>query len=535
MTLVIRLKFPAKRYHATPWGSHVNEGQIEWPPSPWRLLRSFISVGFTKLRWSGPGLPELGRSLIEKLAATLPCYKLPAITKAHTRHYVAAANKKPLIFDTWARVQDGFLDIYWDLNLSPGERALLEQLVKRLTYLGRAESWVSGEIFEVERLEPNAFPASSGAPDKGWEAVSLLAALNTNEYEQWRSPRVESALAELAPKPGRKASNGLIKKQIKAAEPFPPTLIDCLVAETGWLQSLGWNRPPGSQEVLYWRAPERRIQSRQKSRSNYSSDTHSFVLLSISNRSRNRSALPICERSYSQSRLLHKAIAYWVGKLQVGRNTAAALLGLGEADGRPEQGHSHSHILHLDLDQDGHIDHVLIWTPRGLDYQALTVLKSLRRTFMKGGTGELQIAFVGSGDLAEIRRLGLSDSVVQSVVGGQQGAHVWESVTPFFVNRFIKKRGKNSIEGQIQRELIQRAFPEAEIEILPLRAERFRRFRQYTFKDRRHSPPLSQPFALKLTFKEAVHGPVCLGYGSHQGLGMLRALTSPTSGDENER
>ena len=42
----ILFSFPGGRYHATPWGSHVNEGLVEWPPSPWRLLRPFIATAY---------------------------------------------------------------------------------------------------------------------------------------------------------------------------------------------------------------------------------------------------------------------------------------------------------------------------------------------------------------------------------------------------------------------------------------------------------------------------------------------------------
>ena len=44
MPVIIKLTFPAGRYHATPWGRHVNEGVPEWPPSPWRLLRALVAV-----------------------------------------------------------------------------------------------------------------------------------------------------------------------------------------------------------------------------------------------------------------------------------------------------------------------------------------------------------------------------------------------------------------------------------------------------------------------------------------------------------
>ena len=33
--IVISVYFTAGRYHSTPWGHHVNEGALEWPPSPW--------------------------------------------------------------------------------------------------------------------------------------------------------------------------------------------------------------------------------------------------------------------------------------------------------------------------------------------------------------------------------------------------------------------------------------------------------------------------------------------------------------------
>ena len=38
MPVIIRLTFPGGQYHATPWGRHVNEGAVEWPPSPWLMI-----------------------------------------------------------------------------------------------------------------------------------------------------------------------------------------------------------------------------------------------------------------------------------------------------------------------------------------------------------------------------------------------------------------------------------------------------------------------------------------------------------------
>ncbi len=77
-TLIFR--FPAGRYHATPWGHHVNEGLIEWPPSPWRLLRALLATGYAMLHWPTGGPPPEARSLVEKLASVLPDYRLPKAT-----------------------------------------------------------------------------------------------------------------------------------------------------------------------------------------------------------------------------------------------------------------------------------------------------------------------------------------------------------------------------------------------------------------------------------------------------------------------
>jgi len=42
--LIIELAFLNGRFHATPWGRHVNEGAPEWPPSPYRLVRALYDT-----------------------------------------------------------------------------------------------------------------------------------------------------------------------------------------------------------------------------------------------------------------------------------------------------------------------------------------------------------------------------------------------------------------------------------------------------------------------------------------------------------
>ena len=50
------LTFPWRRYHATPWCRHVNEGVVE--PSPWRLLRALHA----RWRIRAPELDDVSRA-----------------------------------------------------------------------------------------------------------------------------------------------------------------------------------------------------------------------------------------------------------------------------------------------------------------------------------------------------------------------------------------------------------------------------------------------------------------------------------------
>src|SRR5947209_20195295 len=98
----VRLTFAAGRYHATPWGRHVNEGVPEWPPSPYRFLRALYDVWQRKCF-------ELAedevRPVLETLAESNPQFTLPPAVATHTRSYLSANDKDPtaknLVFDSF--------------------------------------------------------------------------------------------------------------------------------------------------------------------------------------------------------------------------------------------------------------------------------------------------------------------------------------------------------------------------------------------------------------------------------------------------
>ncbi len=167
----LRICFPAGRYHATPSGHHVNEGQIEWPPSPWRLLRALIACGYNTQQWTE--MPPVARSLFEKLVHCLPSYRLPSANASHSRHYMPVGildkgrEKTTLVYDTWANITDEDLIVHWNCQLAIDEADLLRQLADCLGYLGRSESWINAELIHdstIESVQFNAFPSSVSRP-----------------------------------------------------------------------------------------------------------------------------------------------------------------------------------------------------------------------------------------------------------------------------------------------------------------------------------------------------------------------------------
>lgn len=542
-TLILR--FPGRRYHATPWGHHVNEGLIEWPPSPWRLLRALLSVGYTAGVWNGTGPPATARALIEKLATKLPRYCLPPAAGAHSRHYMPIGEinkgreKTTLVFDTWAQVDNGELAVTWDVDLAAEEVALLSELVTKLGYLGRSESWVLARLAEPNEFvmpEENSYPCDS-PPTIGWEQVSLLAPVASEKYIEWRQKQIDILLTELPPvePPAKKRLTKRDLKQTqerelareKAQAPFPPDLIACLQALTSWLKHHGWSQPPGSRRVLYWRksnALEAGVPRRQ--RRIIEAPPVEAVLLAMATASGNDHALPRIARALPQAERLHKQLVDAFKRANHDAHSKA-LTGCDEA-GAPLRGaHEHAHILPLDLDGDGHLEHFLIWAPMKLHARAQAAIRAVRRTFSKGGIGPLQLALAGSGALADLRGLpGVYGDGLCAVLGAPNGATEWVSFAPFVPPRYLKKRGRNTLEGQVAAELSSRGHPApTEVRVIdPHNDDRARRQRHFIRSRRLASaPPIDCGMTLLLRFGSPVKGPLCLGYGSHFGLGLFIA------------
>jgi CRISPR-associated protein Csb2 len=143
---------------------------------------------------------------------------------------------------------------------------------------------------------------------------------------------------------------------------------------------------------------------------------------------------------------------------------------------------------------------------------------------MKGGVGELQVAVAGVGALSDLRTIGdVHAKAVLGLLGPKGGATAWVSATPFVPPRHLKKRGSSSLAGQIEAELRVRDLSPAKIDILEWTAETLSMRHFVRRRSQGPQPPVDAGFAVRLRFDSPVVGPLCLGYGSHFGLGLFRS------------
>jgi CRISPR-associated protein Csb2 len=436
----------------------------------------------------------------------------------------SGTEKTSLVFDAWANTNNESLIVYWDCDLTEAEFATFKQLAESLAYLGRSESWVEVSVIESYEVGPNTIPFDgSQVLESGQEQVHVLVPMSPEMYAEWYD-RKKNEISDRDPLPGgkvkstSKAFKDALAAREKALDAYPADLIDCLTKDTAWWKERRWAQPPGSQFSLY---------SRPANGMNVSPSARPMLpiiplvdsmLISISTRSGNRSALPPICRTLPLAEILHRQL---VGTFfRKFRKNCPALTGCDEQGNPLRNSHQHTHILPLDLDQDEHLDHVLIHAPMGLDSEAQLAIRSIRKTYAKESS-ELQLAVAGVGTAEE-----LLASSSPSIVSKKSLA--WKSLTPFVLPRFQKKTGKNSLIGQIQAELESRGLPlAASVEILREETLAFRHF----IRIRRNGtsppvPPADCGFALRISFHEPLSVsklPLCLGYASHFGLGAFNA------------
>ncbi len=214
MSLIIEQSFPLGRFHATRWNQNPFEDRHgEWPPSPWRLLRALAARWFQYTRETGDEDEVKRDQLLTRLASEVPAFDLPSMTwrgepAPHQYHKTevawtdasakAAAVRKPkttLTVDHFRAVAPSefgsspervarVLWIWDKLDLTSEQTTLLEQLLRRTLYFGRAESWCQLRVStgplpssrcELSSLNKTGAPVLAVDPTKEFDIRRLLA------------------------------------------------------------------------------------------------------------------------------------------------------------------------------------------------------------------------------------------------------------------------------------------------------------------------------------------------------------------------
>lgn len=501
--LAIGFRFPAGRYHATPWGRHVNEADVEWPPSPWRIMRGLIATWHRKIHPEMASENILG-GLVQKLASELPSYYLPKVTRAHTRHYMpvreGAKDKPVLIFDAFVKVDPQHeLVVIWPESavLDDSELLLLDELLSRIGFLGRAESWIEARRIVQWQGKPNCTAGElSIDPETGeaFEPVSVICPVPSDTYAKWRSKTILAHGLE---------AGKLKKTQQQILATLPESFLDALRLDTADIQRSGWSQPPGARYVIYQRpyacfVPEREIRPLKHTRQKQITT----VRLALAGK-----PLPRIEDAVKIGEVIRQAAMSQTGS--TGTDGIPAVL-----SGHMPADNQHAHAFYLpESNRDGRIDHILIHADAGFAEDALAALDCVTRIWLQGGSKwrVLLETYGGKEDYPDHSYL--------------RQSREWISVTPYLHPWFQKKNF--TVEDQIRRECRERGISVPEITKLPSIQIKGRERRPTHFYRFRNKPGLTQPDTRgsfwHLAFPEPIQGPLALGFGCHFGLGLFVA------------
>ncbi len=474
--IAIRMRFLAGRFHSTPWGHHVNEGVVEYPPSLWRLLRSLIATA--RRAFMGEITEEQLRRIVSALAAP-PEFCLPRASIAHTRHY-DQDNDGVKFFDTFVSLmpQDEVLWFWPDAEISEEERATLAKLLAALGTFGRAESWCEAELLSEEKSQ---------------QAISRII-INSKPLDEGATIFEADTIRLLMPQPTLTSDE----------------LMKVLETETSVMRKNKQLEPTGTRWITYTRpigilSPRRSQQHRLPGKTKQ---------VTIARYALDSTVLPLVQDSLSFAELVRRALI----RARVDTSHSEAITGK-TSNGQPLEGHMHAHYFATDEYTDGRIDHITIYAPGGFDSDDIAALGQLTCIFRHGNRPDVRMILTG---------LGASERFPDAPLFA--ASRRWRSVTPFSLPRFSSRgagkppRPRDMPQAQLARELESRRLP------APLSINRIEGYstgdrplvRWLDFHSRRFNGSEGHGLAgFEIEFNEFVRGPISLGFACHFGLGLF--------------
>lgn len=502
--IAIKIDFPAGRWHATAWGTHVNEGIVEWPPCPWRLCRTLIAAWHWKHRKD----EETLRHLIEKLASSLPTFRLPTASSAHTRHYmpVVAGPKetRTKIFDTFIHVSHReSLWIQWNVDLTSSEKDLLSFLLENLSYMGRAESLIYASLAEALPMEGVWTAPIEQSDLRDAEAIRLLAPQIPGNYLSW--------LGQQKGIEGSKKAKGKKKPNL-----IPASIFEALQLDTADWKKDGWNLPPGARWVEYFRprdylqiAPARRRPIRREH------------LPTVARFGITSKVQPSITQALSLAERFHQALCKHLSN----ETPSPSITGLND-DRSPLVGNQHNFFL-PECDMHGYVTHMTMHAPCGFEEEACRAIGRLRKVWGIEGF-DVDIVLLATGQAEDF-----ADASPYF-----KKSKTWVSLTPYVPVRHQKAKIDpntglviGSPEHDCQR-LIKLIDPSAPLVRVSNMGSRIRSgLRDIPCLDYQRQRKTgtgkragSTGYALRLDFEHEVSMPFGVGYASHFGLGVFTPI-----------
>lgn len=532
--LALSIRFLSGRFHATPWGRHVNEAAPEWPPSPWRILRSFVASWKRKLDDPNVHESRVIESMLRNLALA-PNFVLPPASMGHSRHFMPLykPGDKTMVFDSFVclDMRKPVLCLWPDIILTPEEHEALTAITANLGFLGRAESWADARVLTEDEAAAaqasiNCMPSSASSDRVAFETVRVLCADPNTAFGNEHTPK-------------HKRTKGRGKNKQTIITPlYDPDWHLCM--ETLELHDKCWSDPPGSKWVTYLRrkdcfsvASQHRRMTPERSRPTMARFALDGTVLPLV-----EETLIIAEIARRTAMGIYRRIEE--KRLYGGNRPDEAPLPRSDVfsgkdeNGEPLEGHRHAYYLPTDEDGDGRIDHLTIVAAMGFGTAEVRALDEMHR--LKRDDGDpLNLVLLALGQSSEI--------LAPKIMGP---ARVWFSATPFIATRFPKARGQKKDPPELLGIDNQRAFaqqvlikeierlrlncPEisAPLSVEPLNTEhrcgahglrpiQFKRYRRKRGDDGGRRPA----GAFQIVFPEPVYGPICLGHSAHFGLGLF--------------
>lgn len=463
----LEITFDLGRYHATPWGAHVNDGSVEWPPSPWRLLRALYSASRTNTLLADRR-DAADRALQAVADAPPPVYELPPARGGHTRHYMPKSSYSPATTGETAKVIDAYLAVdgetplraWWDVELDADAAGALAAVAQSVGYVGRSESVCS--IVTVSSAHPSfdgtvAAPLEETYPGSESDVVELLCPEGGQPLERLAVSVTELRIQRRLVPPGTKRIAYVVPREGKgppaipsAPAPARPTLAVFRLRGSG--------RPGLTEAVAVGQGLRSAAQSR------FGGANEGGASRTFSGRDANRP--------------------------------------------RDDQ-HRHAHYMSGPNGESRRIDNLYVWAPEGFRPAEVAALASITHIHLREVPEPLRCALTALGTPNQLELPRLTGPALS-----------WRSLTPFGLVRHPKRRNGrvvDSAQDQVRRELSHRGFDE-EVEVT-LHKGSWHRFRgSKVGSSRLERVSLT---GVRLTFDEPVLGPISLGALAHYGLGLM--------------